>query len=220
MGVAEHRRSIGRPRSIDREKIVAAAHRLGLEKLTMRAIADELGVTTQALYNHIGGRRELLVLLANDHSALFDLPVEFDGVTWQRWLTEFGVSVRTHLRTHSGLAASVITQGPATPASMRFVERTVAKLREGGFTTADAVRAYRLVLEFVVGWCQHHDLGSAPLHDVEPDASSPLHAEIVAAWRTDDEELFRFGLATLLDGLEAGRRGGGLAPTRPNALSC
>ncbi|MEZ5263050.1 MAG: helix-turn-helix domain-containing protein [Acidimicrobiales bacterium] len=92
---AEHRRAIGRPRSIDREKIVAAAHRLGLEKLTMRAVAAELGVTTQALYNHIGGRRELLVLLANDYSELFELDLDEETATWRGWLTEFARSLRT-----------------------------------------------------------------------------------------------------------------------------
>ncbi|MEZ5232208.1 MAG: TetR/AcrR family transcriptional regulator C-terminal domain-containing protein [Acidimicrobiales bacterium] len=202
---AEHRRAIGRPRSIDREKIVAAAHRLGLEKLTMRAVAAELGVTTQALYNHIGGRRELLVLLANDYSELFELDLDEETATWRGWLTEFARSLRTHLRTHSGLAASVVTQGPATPAALRFVERTVAKLGEGGFTVPEALRAYRVTLEFVVGWCQHNDLAPQPERLTVPDAASPLHEEIVAAWAADDDELFGFGLAALLEGLDAAR---------------
>ena len=76
MGEAGQRRAIGRPRSIDRDKIVAAANEIGVERLTMRAVAEHLGVTTQALYNHIGGRRELLALLANDYGDTFDLPAD------------------------------------------------------------------------------------------------------------------------------------------------
>ncbi len=201
MSEVEPRRAIGRPRSIDRDKILAAAHRLGLENLTMRAIADELGVTTQALYNHIGGRRELLVLLANDYSELFELDVD-DGASWQVWLAEFATSLRGHLQTHPGLAASVVTEGPATPAALQFVERTVAKLRASGFNAMAALRAYRIVLEFVVGWAEHHDrAGAGADRSSEPDRGSPLHDEIVAAWSSDDDELFAFGLDALLVGL-------------------
>lgn len=217
MSEAENRRAIGRPRSIDRDKIVAAAHRLGLEKLTMRAIATELGVTTQALYNHIGGRRELLMLLANDYREVFQLDLDEAAATWRTWLSEFALSLREHLRTHSGLAASVLTRGPETPAALQFVERTVAKLHEAGFATPHALRTYRVVLEFVVGWCQRHDLAAAPDRPVEPQLASPLHDELVAAWAVDEHELFLFALDALLDGLDPARRAEG---SRATTLTC
>lgn len=205
MSEAEHRRAIGRPRSIDRDKIVAAAHRLGLEKLTMRAVAVELGVTTQALYNHIGGRRELLLLLANDYSEVFQLDLDEREAGWRSWLTEFSLSLRQHLRSHAGLAASVLSRGPETPAALQFVERTVTILQEGGFTTPHALRTYRVVLEFVVGWCQRHDLAAAPDHPAEQRFPSPLHDELIAAWAIEERELFLFALGALLDGLDPAR---------------
>lgn len=208
------RRGIGRPRSIDRDKIVAAAQRLGVENLTMRAVAEELGVTTQALYNHIGGRRELLVLLANDYSELFELDDEADPSDWRAWLTTFASGLRRHLRTQPGLAASVVTQGPTTPAALRFAERAVDTLGEAGFSPADALRAYRIVLEYVVGWSQRHDRGTGPDHGVvrlaEGDGTSRHWPHIAGAWAVDNDELFDFGLRCLLDGftrlLDAGRQ--------------
>jgi AcrR family transcriptional regulator len=51
----------GRPPSITRDQIVEKAlHRLdeaGVDELTMKALAGDLGVTTMALYRHVGGSR-------------------------------------------------------------------------------------------------------------------------------------------------------------------
>src|SRR5258708_11524452 len=49
----------GRPRQIDRERIVEAALDVGLESLTMRAVAERLGVHPSALNYHVSGRGEL-----------------------------------------------------------------------------------------------------------------------------------------------------------------
>lgn len=204
---AELRRGIGRPRSIDRDKIVATAHRLGLENLTMRAIAEQLGVTTQALYNHIGGRRELLLLLANDHSELYDLGPDGADLPWRPWLSGFAHALRRHLDDQPGLAAAVVTRSPTSPTALRFVERTVAKLAEDGFSVADALRAYRVVLEFVVGWTQR-DTHPEPAGHLPPvETTTDLQAAITAAWSDSaGEDLFSLGLEALLDGL-SGRKG-------------
>lgn len=204
MSELELRRGIGRPRSIDRDKIVATAHRLGLENLTMRAIAEQLGVTTQALYNHIGGRRELLLLLANDHRELYDLGPDSADLPWRPWLTGFAHALRRHLDEQPGLAAAVVTRGPASPAALRFVEATVAKLMADGFGADGALRTYRVVLEFVVGWAQR-DAHPDPVGTVRPiETTSELQATIVGAWSGErDDDLFALGLAALLDGLAA-----------------
>jgi hypothetical protein len=173
-------------------------------------------VTTQALYNHIGGRRELLTLLANDYIELFQLGEELADAPWRPWLTAFARSLRAHLRAHPGLAASVVTQGPNSPQAVEFVERTVEKMVAGGFSAASALRSYRVVVEFVVGWAQHHDglppSDRPPRPDLSPPLrSSPIGEDIMGAWTDDDEELFAFGLDALIEGLE---QAGGAPRTR------
>ena len=44
--------------------IVAAAHELGLERLTLRAVADHLGVSISALYHHVSSKEDLMRLAA------------------------------------------------------------------------------------------------------------------------------------------------------------
>jgi AcrR family transcriptional regulator len=219
LGDATQRRAIGRPRSIDRDKIVAAATEIGVERLTMRAVAEHLGVTTQALYNHIGGRRELLALLANDYGDAFDFPPEGEA-DWRPWLSAFARSLRSRLLTRPGTAASVATRGPTSAAAVRFVDQTIARMRRDGFEEQEALLAYKAVLELVVGMAQrqeqrdadpereqaHRSLFYEALTDSEPD-ELPNLAFIAAGWnRRDPDELFEYSLACVVAGI-AGERG-------------
>ena len=53
------RRKAGRPPRISRAMIAQAAHELGLEGLTLKAVADHLGVSVAALYHHVSGKDDL-----------------------------------------------------------------------------------------------------------------------------------------------------------------
>lgn len=212
------RRGTGRPRSIDRDKILAAANEIGMERLTMRAVAAQLGVTTQALYNHIGGRPELLALLANDHGDAFDFDPH-DETDWRTWLASFAASLRTRLLQRPGTAAAVATRGPTSVAGVRFVDRTVSKMRAAGFSEAEALLAYRSVLELVVALVQrqesregdaerdhaHRAMFYEALTETEPD-TLPNLAFIAAAWgRRDPAQLFAYSVDCILSGIEAQR---------------
>lgn len=178
----------------------------------MRAIAADLGVTTQALYNHIGGRRELLLLLANGYDHCFDHnPDELVG--WREWLTAFATSLRDHLRSQPGLAASVSTRGPTSPAAMRFLDTVIHKMALDGFEPPAAFDAYRAVLELVVCWVQHGEsLGGEEAAQRERalfvEAMTHLEdqdlthlAPIAANWGRSRAELFDYMLAALLSGI-------------------
>jgi AcrR family transcriptional regulator len=51
---------VGRPPSIDRSMIADAAAEIGLENLTMKAVAERLGVSVTGLYHHVAGRDDLM----------------------------------------------------------------------------------------------------------------------------------------------------------------
>lgn len=180
----------------------------------MRAVAEHLGVTTQALYNHIGGRRELLALLANDYGDAFEFPADPEG-SWQDWLMTFARSLRNRLLARPGTAASVVTRGPTSAAAVRFVDHTIAKMGADGFEEQEALLAYKSVLELVVGMVQrqetreadperdqaHRALFYEALTASEPDELGNL-AFIAAAWnRRNPDELFEYSLACMLDGI-------------------
>ncbi|MDH4145398.1 MAG: TetR/AcrR family transcriptional regulator C-terminal domain-containing protein [Acidimicrobiia bacterium] len=211
------KRPVGRPRSIDRDKIVRAANEIGAERLTMRAVAQHLGVTTQALYNHIGGRRELMALLANDYGDVFDIPLH-DAADWRELLMGFARALRQRLLDRPGTAASVTTRGPTSPDAVLFVDRFLGAMRrELGVDEQVALLAYRSVLELVIGSVQraeleandpdndraHRALFYEALTNTEPQRLEHL-AFIAAGWgRYPSATLFEYTLTCLVDGIAA-----------------
>lgn len=67
-------RRVGRPARVDREQIAQAAADIGLSELTMRAVADRLGVSVTSLYYHVRDREELRNLAADRTAAKHQVP--------------------------------------------------------------------------------------------------------------------------------------------------
>ena len=63
------RPKIGRPARIDRAMIARAAYEIGLDRVTMKAVADHLGVSVPGLYHHVQGRDDLMRLGAEYSAA-------------------------------------------------------------------------------------------------------------------------------------------------------
>ncbi|NEM92362.1 TetR/AcrR family transcriptional regulator C-terminal domain-containing protein [Galbitalea soli] len=92
-------RGRGRPRTIDLDRIVAAARALDPETVTLQAVADSLGVQRQSLSYHVSGRDDLLRLLALEEVAeqtRAGHPAEpvVDARDWANAARHFAVSLR------------------------------------------------------------------------------------------------------------------------------
>src|SRR3954452_16282727 len=81
-------RRVGRPPRIDREAIAKAAHEVGLGNLTLKAVAERLGVSVAGLYHHIDGRDDL-VRLATEYTVMRVKVPEDRGQHWAVWLLEW-----------------------------------------------------------------------------------------------------------------------------------
>src|SRR5512143_2491806 len=64
----------GRPSRIDRTAIAKAAAELPLSELTVRSVADRLGVSVPAVYHYVSGREELMLLAAEQSTKRIPLP--------------------------------------------------------------------------------------------------------------------------------------------------
>ena len=84
----DDRPRVGRPPRISRQMIAEAAHQVGLDGLTLRAVADRLGVSIAALYHHVSGKDELMRLAAEYSAAKVPLPRD-TGQHWAVWLVEW-----------------------------------------------------------------------------------------------------------------------------------
>lgn len=146
----------GRPPRTSRAEVLAAAGRIleheGWEKLTVRRLAGEIGVSTMTIYHHVKDRGDLLVQLISDrldrleHPAAPDSPRErilvaatfmHDALAEWPWVTE--------VVTTDGFLSRL------SDASLWPVETIVSSALEAGCTADQAILVFRNVWYFTVG---------------------------------------------------------------------
>ncbi len=125
------------------------ADRDGIDALTMRRLAQELGVEAMSLYYHFANKDELLGSMIDLVFAEIDLPPLDD---WKSALRARAISIRQALARHPwaiGLMESRTAPGPAT---LRHHDAVLGYLREGGFSVAAAAHAYSLLDSYIYGF--------------------------------------------------------------------
>jgi AcrR family transcriptional regulator len=214
----EGRRPRGRPPAIDRERIVEAARALGVPRLTMRAVADALGVSDAALYHHFRNRAALVaaVVDATVRSAPFP---EDRGQDWRAWMGEFAEALRDVLAAHPGSAGFAALSGPTSPEQVRLVARAIRVLTRSGFGEEEAAMIYSLVTSFVVSTVQLEErraLAREEGSDIPSRFAETLARlgeedleslrRVAETWAsTSPEDRFGYGLRAILDGIGAPR---------------
>ncbi|HZJ27662.1 MAG TPA: TetR/AcrR family transcriptional regulator C-terminal domain-containing protein [Acidimicrobiia bacterium] len=144
------RRRVGRPPKLDRQMIAEAAHELGLSGLTMKAVADRLGVSVPGLYHHIEGKGDLMRLAAEYSAGRIELP-EDRGQHWAVWLCEWARYNRAAFMAQPELLKQFIEGAVSTDRTAATIEIVLAKLGRDGFSVAEAWRAYGTISDFAVG---------------------------------------------------------------------
>ena len=131
------------PAAEGRERVVAAAlgllDEVGLDGLTMRALADRLGMRAASLYWYIRDKEQLLGLLAA--AILAELPAPSER-PWREHLETFAADYRRVLQAHRDAARIVIEVQPEAPG---LYERLIIPLLDAGFDGGVAVEACRLL---------------------------------------------------------------------------
>src|SRR5262245_12102128 len=132
-----------RRRPLDRPRIVRAALALldetGLDALTMRALAERLGVKAASLYRHVRDKDELLILLADEITS--EIPLIHPSGPWRRQLTEIAWNVRRGLGAHRDGARLLAETPPSGPRRLEHIEQLLRILRAAGMSRRDAARA-------------------------------------------------------------------------------
>ncbi|WP_435600074.1 TetR/AcrR family transcriptional regulator [Streptomyces sp. C10-9-1] len=215
---------MARPRKplLSRDLIVDTAGALvdaeGLDAVSTRRIAAELGVSGPSLYNHFRNKDEILDAVADAVSARIDLSMfdEDDPRDWRTALHDWALSYRAALRAHPN-AVPVLARGPGRrPAGLRVADAVFGAMVRAGWPPAQATSIGALMRYFVTGSA----LGSFARGFVDDAAAyDPAdyphlgQAHLLAERQEQvDEGAFATGLTALLDGLtlqyEAGVRGG------------
>jgi TetR/AcrR family transcriptional regulator, tetracycline repressor protein len=138
---APRRRSLPRPQ-LSREIVVDAALAVlaaeGGRALTMRRVAEQIGVSASALYGYVASKEELVQLVFDRIGEELAVPETAGG--WQEMLKEFGRNMLAIFRKYPGVAALTLGRAVATPSMLAVGERILAELRAAGIP--DQVAAY------------------------------------------------------------------------------
>jgi len=137
---APRRRGVPRPQ-LSREVVLNAALQVlekeGGEALTMRRVADQIGVSASSLYGYVANKEELVQLVLDRIFEELEVP---PADNWQDTLREGGRAMLAMYRRHPGVAALTLGRVAVTPSMLPFGERVVSELRAAGMP--DQVTAF------------------------------------------------------------------------------
>jgi TetR/AcrR family transcriptional regulator, tetracycline repressor protein len=162
------------PLPLTRDDVVSAALPLlaqfGVADLTIRSVADTLGVSSPAIYHHIAGRDDLIDRLCERVADGVDLSVNPD-VPWDDAIVTLLSNMDRAFARYPGVASRVLLSRRRSPAADRITSTVHQLVLRSG---CSARRAHELVasLQFLfAGWL----LGSPG-----PTAHEPATAELLA----------------------------------------
>jgi AcrR family transcriptional regulator len=215
---------------LSRERVLRTAVRLadegGIESLTMRKLARELGVEAMSLYNHVANKGDLVDGIVDLVVAEIELP-DATG-EWAAAIRECAVSAHETFLRHpwacSLVLSPTITRTARTP-RLRYMEWLLRRLRDAGFSPELTYHAYHALDAHVLGftlWQLEHSAAAKAIAGTQDFAEFAAgfirqlrseypclaeHAEQHLAAPSDDgQREFEFGLDLILDGLERARR--------------
>jgi len=200
--------------SIDR--LTAAALAIvdaeGLDALTMRRLAADLGAGVASLYRHVANREELLVEMM-DHVLGEICPPPLTK-TWREDAEWLAREFRRVLLAHPGLLPVLSTDRLLGPNAMRGREMSLRGLLDHGFPPPAAVSIYSLLVAWVLGYTML--TGRIEAHERRGDSDRAAVYQRLDAGQyptvqglahvggaVGDDVIFDLGLATILDGIEA-----------------
>jgi TetR/AcrR family transcriptional regulator, tetracycline repressor protein len=135
----------GRPPQISREQIVAAARSVPREQLTMKAIADALGVSRKALHYHVGDKEGLLNLVVAELFEAELANISLPDADWRVVLRAWAHAFRDGVLQVGVAATYVQLHGMAGMTAMKLSERVVQSLFDAGFDANLARRGLSVI---------------------------------------------------------------------------
>ena len=199
---------------LSRERVLRAAIALadagGIEALTMRKLAQELGVEAMSLYHHVAKKEDILDGIVD--LVLQEIESPARGTDWKSALRRSAISAHDVLVRHPW-ACHLMTSTGVSPARLGYMESVLATLREGGFSADLTHHAYHALDSHITGFTLWQvgfpdnlpELAATFLRELRLEEYPYLaeHAEQhLMESSHEGEGEFAFGLDLILDGLE------------------
>jgi Transcriptional regulator len=210
-------------RTLSREAIVGVALKVlraeGIDAVSMRRVATELGTGAASLYAHVANKEELLDLLFDQVVADIPLP-EPEPARWREQITQVWTDSYAALARNGDIARVALGRVPMGPNALRISEVSMAILQAGGVPDQAVAWAVDVVGLYVAA----NAVENAMITDMqragaEPEeyfaqvrgyftSLSPERFPVIASlvpqlMNGTGDERFAFGLELLVGGLAA-----------------
>jgi len=215
---------------LTREQVVTVAIELadrhGIKSISMRRLAQELGVEAMSLYTHVRNKEDLLDGMVDAVIGMIKVDAGAGAADWRTSLRQLALGARGVMLRHPWAPRTIETRAAPGPAGIAHANAVLGILREGGFSIAQTHHALHILGSRMLGFTQGV-FDDSP--DPGPDTAASLPDEFTAAFPyaaemalavthggalgpCDDDDEFEFALDFILDGLHRLRRS---RPTRP-----
>lgn len=180
----------------------------GLEAVTMRRVAAELGAAPASLYTHISGRDELHGAMLEHVAGSIPLPVP-DAERWRRQVHELLGGLLRALAQHPGMATVAAASPGADERSLMVSENLLGLLGAGGIEDRDAAWAGDILQLLVFGVATASEPGDEPDDEggafvaLPPDRFPNITRLARELGTGSPYDRFAFAVDALLDGLLA-----------------
>jgi AcrR family transcriptional regulator len=196
---------------------VALADRHGIEWLSMRKLADELGVSAMSPYYYVPNKDRLIDGMVDIVFSEVEPPSP--DLDWKTAMRRRAVSTREALKRHRWAVGHMEGRTDHGPANLRLHDAVLGCLRAAGFSIEMTVHAYSVQDAYIYGFAlQETDMSSETPDDFAAEAQRQMTAyenvladyphlvEIVgghvAKEGYDYDTEFLFGLDLILDALD------------------
>ncbi|MGB7250616.1 MAG: TetR/AcrR family transcriptional regulator [Phormidesmis sp.] len=202
---------------LSRERILQQALRLadenGLEALSMRKLAQALGVKAMSLYNHIANRDDVIDGIVD--SIVSEIEVPKPGVDWKEAMRRRAISAHKVLLRHSWATMPLVSRVNVGPAMLQYTDSTLGCLQAAGFSYEMADHVQNVLDSHIYGFtlqelnfpfdpADYSDAAAQFLPQI-PDSEYPhinKLAKQVIQGDYDGLHKFEFGLDLILDSLD------------------
>ncbi len=170
------------PQPMSMTDVVDAALRVvarsSLDRLTVRAVADECGVTPPAIHYHLRGGDDLADRVVEAVAARIDVAIAQHQHWVDRYLALISAMDRAFLAYPGTGLRALASTGPS-PAARRLTDTAMQILRDAGLPEAAAVQIFTTTYLIFVGWL-------ATRNSAEDNGTHPSLAAVGAGALADD----------------------------------
>jgi len=216
---------------LTKERVLSAAIKVadegGLDALTMRKLAEELGVEAMSLYYHVANKEAVFdgivdAIMGEVEETVQGLGSPGDGHDWKTAMRQRILASRSVMLQHKWAPSVFETRTEISPATMRYFDAILGIFREGGFSYDLAHHAMHVLGSRALGFTQELFEPDTPDQNNEEETAAMMEqmadqlpylvgmmmeithddgADATIGW-CDDQTEFIFGLDLILDGLD------------------